>query len=172
MIKMFDASRPPAIAPGGYRAVAGYIGGDTPHVWTAQEWQRFGNLPKLPIYVRSDPAANDPMANLFEALAQCYRLRIPRGTAIVLDLELAVDPVYVNTFYHLARFFGYHVWVYGSASTVFKNPRCDGYWVADYRGIGPFMHSGRNVRATQYEAGGLYDSSLIKYWSWAHRLWR
>jgi hypothetical protein len=55
-VKMFDARVPPASAPAGYRAVAGYIGGDTPHVWTDAEWKRFGSLPKLPIWVRSDPA--------------------------------------------------------------------------------------------------------------------
>jgi hypothetical protein len=45
-VKMFDASTPPASAPPGYRAVAGYIGGDTPHVWTGAEWRRFGKLRK------------------------------------------------------------------------------------------------------------------------------
>jgi hypothetical protein len=50
-VKMFDARVPPASAPAGYRAVAGYIGGDTPHVWTDDEWKRFGSLPKLPIWV-------------------------------------------------------------------------------------------------------------------------
>lgn len=169
---MFDASTPPKATPEGYKAAAGYIGGDTPHVWTELEWTRLGRMPKLPIFVRSDPGAASAITDAVDALCMCYHLRIPRGTPIVLDLEMAVNAAYVTVFGRVVHWFGYRVWPYGSASTIFRNPPLDGYWVADYRGIGPFMHSGRNVRATQYEAGGLYDSSLIKYWSWAHRLWR
>ena len=89
-VKMFDASSPPASAPHGYRAVAGYIGGDTPHVWTDAEWRRFGSLRKLPIWVRSNPAQVDAEADSFAALERLFELKIPRGTTVALDLETAL----------------------------------------------------------------------------------
>ena len=70
------------------------------------------------------------------------------------------------------RWAGFYVWVYGSASTVFGNPECDGYWVADYAGRGPFMYPHKMVKATQYDNGTNYDSSLVKYWQFYWRLWK
>ena len=167
-VKMFDASTPPATAPAGYRAVAGYIGGDTPHVWTDAEWHRFRGMRKLPIWVRSDPANVDA----FAALQRLFELNIPRGVTIALDLETAVDFEYVRMFHRVMKWAGFFVWVYGSASTVFDNPHADGYWVADYAGKGPFMYPHAMVKATQYEAGATYDSSLVKYWQYYWRLWK
>ena len=44
---MWDASTPPASVPGGpWDAAAGYIGGDTPHIWTVAEWRHLGGLAK------------------------------------------------------------------------------------------------------------------------------
>jgi hypothetical protein len=171
-VKMFDASIPPATAPPGYRAVAGYIGGDTPHVWTEREWRRFGKLRKLPIWVRSDPTAVSAEADAFAALEPLYNLKVPRGITVALDLETSVDAGYVRTFHGVMRWAGFYVWVYGSASTVFRNPAADGYWVADYAGKGPFMYSHRFVKATQYQPGQHYDSSLVKYWPYYWRMWK
>ena len=171
-VKMFDASTPPASAPGGYRAVAGYIGGDTPHVWTDAEWKRFHALRKLPIWVRSDPTAVDAKTDAFAALEGLYALRVPRGITVALDLETAVDGAYVNVFHSVMRWAGFYVWVYGSASTVFGNPAADGYWVADYAGKGPFMYDHQMVKGTQYANGSHYDSSLVKYWQYYWRLWK
>ena len=100
-VKMFDASTPPSSAPSGYRAVAGYIGGDTPHIWTDAEWKRFGRLRKLPIWVRSNPSAVNAQADAFAALERLYQLRVPRGVTIALDLETAVDGGYVGTFHEV-----------------------------------------------------------------------
>jgi len=138
-VKMFDASVPPASAPAGYRAVAGYIGGDTPHVWTDAEWKRFDGLHKLPIWVRSNPADVDGEVEAFGALRRLYQLRVPREITVAIDLETAVNDSYVRKFHSVMRWAGYFVWVYGSASTVFENPVAEGYWVADYAGKGPFM---------------------------------
>ena len=171
-VKMFDASTPPSSAPPGYRAVAGYLGGDTPHIWTDAEWKRFGSLRKLPIWVRSDPGAVNAEADAFAALEGLYGLRVSRGTTIALDLETAVDSGYVNTFHGVMRWAGFYVWVYGSASTVFGNPEADGYWVADYAGRGPFMYPHKMVKATQYVNGTNYDSSLVKFWQYYWRLWK
>ena len=171
-VKMFDASVPPASAPVGYKAVAGYIGGDTPHVWTDAEWHRFSKLRKLPIWVRSDPGFVVPEDDAFAALQRLYDLKVPKGSTIAIDLETAVSFPYVHTFHGVMKWAGYYAWVYGSASTVFENPRADGYWVADYAGKGPFMYNHRWVKATQYEAGPNYDSSLVLYWQYSNRLWK
>jgi len=152
--------------------VAGYLGGDTPHIWTDAEWKRFGSLRKLPIWVRSDPGAVNAEADAFAALEGLYGLRVSRGTTIALDLETAVDSGYVNTFHGVMRWAGFYVWVYGSASTVFGNPEADGYWVADYAGRGPFMYPHKMVKATQYVNGTNYDSSLVKFWQYYWRLWK
>ncbi len=171
-VKMFDASQPPASAPPGYSAVAGYIGGDTPHVWTESEWQRFEKLHKLPIWVRSDPASVNAEADAFGALQRLYELRVPRGITVVMDLETAVDGAYVHKFHSVMNWAGFYAWVYGSAATVFNNPAADGYWVADWAGKGPFMYQHRMVKATQYATGAGYDSSLVLHWQYDWRLWK
>ena len=170
--KMFDASQPPASAPPGYSAVAGYIGGDTPHVWTGAEWRRFGKLRKLPIWVRSNPSQVNAEGDAFGALERLFELRVPRGTTVAVDLETSVDGDYVRTFRRVMRWAGFYAWVYGSASTVFRNPPADGYWVADYAGRGPFMYRHKMVKATQYANGQHYDSSLVKFWQYYWRLWK
>ena len=54
MRRMYDAAYPPSNPPH-WDAAAGYIGGDTPHVWTAAEWARQPVRYRLPIFVRSNP---------------------------------------------------------------------------------------------------------------------
>jgi hypothetical protein len=169
---MFDASTPPESAPPGYRAVAGYIGGDTPHVWTEAEWHRFRKLRKLPIWVRSNPAQVDARDDAFRALERLFELRVPRHTTVVMDLETSVDDSYVRTFHRVMRWAGFYAWVYGSASTVFRNPEADGYFVADYANKGPFLYRHKMVKATQYDNGIHYDSSLVKFWQYYWRLWK
>lgn len=172
---MFDASSPPATAPKGYNAVAGYIGGDTPHVWSKSEWGRFKGFKKLPVFVRSDPGAQSSTGtetDAFSVLASAYDLGIPRGTAIALDFEAATDQAYYDLFSNILYFFGYHTWLYGSASTVFK-VRANNYWVADWTGKA-FMYNHKGVAATQYENGTSYDSSTVTkldYWFKLSRKW-
>jgi hypothetical protein len=174
---MWDASTPPQTLPTGYDAAAGYVGGDTPHVWTLAEWRNLGSLPKLPIWVRSNPptgatqAAAQGKADAFAALEQLYKIGCPRGYTVALDLETAVSGALVNAFGSVMRWAGFYVWVYGSKSTVFGNPGLDGYWVADYTGQ-PHFATGPDVRATQWTDGPAIDKSLVKWWSWRNRLWR
>ena len=168
---MWDASTPPAVLPPGFDAAAGYIGGDTPHVWTGAEWMRLGSLPKLPIWVQSGPQAVHAEAEAGAALRQLYRIGARPGCTVALDLETAVSAGYVNTFHSVLAFFGYHVWVYGSLATVFANPPADGYWVADFTGQ-PHFPAHPNVRACQWKAGGEVDQSVVRWWQWRNRLWR
>ena len=171
---MWDASTPPAVPPAGFDAAAGYIGGDTPHVWTLAEWQRLDRLPKLPIWVQSGPEADHAIAEAGAAMRQLYRIGAHPGCTVALDLETSDTPAshgYINAFHSVMTFFGYYVWVYGSRSTVLGNPPCDGYWVADYTGS-PHFPAGNAVRACQYVAGPELDRSVVRYWQWRRRLWR
>jgi hypothetical protein len=171
MIKMFDAATPPAKAPDGYQVAAGYIGGDTPHVWTRAEWGRFSHLRRLPIFTRSSPAGHSGTADAFAAIAQLYAIGAPRGIPVAWDMESAVAESYLNEVDAVMSWAGFLVWVYGQASTVFRNPECHGFWPADWTGA-PFLSSHEGTRATQYASGPDWDSSLVKEWQYNFRLWK
>jgi len=53
-----------------------------------------------------------------------------------------------------------------------QEPPADGYWVADWAGMGPFMYRHQYVKATQYACGTNYDSSLVKHWQYDWRPWK
>jgi hypothetical protein len=176
MIKMADASCPPAAPLEGISVYAGYIGGNTPHVWTRKEWDVFDGCKKLPIFVRSSPCgANQGITDAFAALRRLFELGVPKGTAVVLDLEAAVDVPYVNSFQSvISSWAGYLLWVYGSSSTLFQNPACDGYWVADPTNQ-PHSYEHPQVWATQYAENVSIDAaqvdlSVVRYWPYLESL--
>lgn len=169
-----DAANPADIPLGWAGGVAGYInGGDPFHPWDAGNWLEFRGLRKLPIFVRSDPVGrSEAETDAFQALRGLYDLGVPRGRYVALDSETAQDPAYVTRWLTVIGHFGYLGIDYGSASTVFKNdsPR---YWVADYRGTGPFMYDqpGVHIIMTQYASpstgsGGQWDSSTCEPWQY------
>ena len=175
--KMHDSSIPPSKPLPGFHAVAGYIGGDTPHTWTKAEWDRFKGFPKLPIYVNdgSGFAKSDGERDAWQALARLFDLGVKPGSTVAYDLELRVAPKRVAGFKGMLEFFGYHVWVYGSLSTVFKNGGND-FWVAHYET--PTAWPSRNTRALQYQANVAVpgepniDISWIRIWQVRNRLWK
>lgn len=149
-------------------AVAGYYGGPGAyHVWEHTEkqndWDRFKGRKKLPIWVAAKGDKNGTVDG-HDAVAALAALGVPARVYTVLDMETMADKTYVAAFGEVLHRAGYKVWVYGSAATVFSNPALDGYWVADYAGLGPFMYErkGAEVRATQYASGQEYDSSTVK----------
>lgn len=174
--KMADEAVPNGVVPPGYEVIAGYIGGpEAFHTWTADQWAAFKGVKKLPIFVPNIavPGKGNPGAETegWQVLASLYRLKVPKGSPVALDLETVVNGTYVSSFQKLLNWAGYFVWVYGSASTVFGNPPANGYWVADFTGS-PFMFNHAKVRATQYASGNQFDSSLVKGWQYVHRLKR
>lgn len=147
-------------------AVAGYFGGPSAfHVWSPSDWAQFKGLRKLPIWVGGQDGAGEGWA----AAQALWALGVPKGVYTVLDMEGRTDKTYVTNYGAVLNFVGYAVWVYGSANTVFTNPRLNGYWVADYTGTGPFMFPG--ARATQYTNGQTYDSSTVKTWTYYFGNW-
>lgn len=156
-LQMYDAAYPPA-SPPTTDVVAFYIGGDTPHVWTAAEIARQRARYRLPIYVRSNPGSHNPHTDATLALRWLQQNGAPRGCAVVLDLETAVDGPYVRAFDADIVAGGYVTVAYGSLSTIFGNPRTSGgYWVANPTGT-PHMRSG--AVATQWA----FDTQLGKPW--------
>lgn len=152
----YDAAYPQPKGVAGTTVVLIYAGGDTPHVWTAAEIAEQPEQYRLPVYVRSDPS-NDAASDAAAMLAWLRANEVPTGVATVLDLETAVDPAYVNAYAAALHEGGYLVLPYGSKSTLFKNPACDGYFVADpgANGVDP------NTVATQYLYEGSWDLSFI-----------
>jgi hypothetical protein len=147
-----------------FTAVAGYLSSPNAfHAWSRDDWRRIPG-PKLPIYV----AGMSGMSGIDDAdsvLVQLGALGVPSGRIVAVDMENRVDITYINHFYAVMHQHRYKVWVYGSADSVFHMPVCNGYWVADYAGIGPFMYAHKTVRATQWTNGPLYDQSTVMAWA-------
>lgn len=177
LARMFDASRPPLEPYPGCAAVAGYIGGATPHVWTLAEWQRFGHLRQLPIWV-AGLAGVAPHTQALMAVQAATKLgwqpHRHERRAIALDLEATVDPLFVRVFGQTCHDAGFSCWPYGSQAFIFGNPTEDGYWVAAYPGGGPVIdYPGENAVAHQFAAevpwqGGAVDLSVISAAGLAH----
>src|SRR5581483_6171107 len=133
-----DSAAPSGVlpVPKGFNAVQFYIGErapiktPTPHIWTRADVARIPDgVRKYPVFVGT-PAIGEkgePVVEGFECLEALYRLGAPKGTVVGLDFETAVNPAYVTSFGRVLHWGGYRVWVYGSLSTVTKNPPLDGY---------------------------------------------
>lgn len=162
---MYDAAYPPP-APPTWDVVAGYLGGDTPHVWSRAEWESQPARYRLPIWVRSDPVGHDGAAEARAACARAAAIGQPAGTTIALDLETAVAPAYVSAFNAEALRLGYRVEKYGSSAYIFKNPGTSaGTWDADW--VTPATpHLNDYATATQYASDTQlhqpWDASLIE----------
>jgi hypothetical protein len=166
--RMRDAAIANGIGEAWNGAVAGYYGGPGAyHVWAPGDWKQFPVNRKLPIWVAGQNGSEEG-----PAAAEALRaLGVPAHVYTVVDMETRVDKTYVASFGAALQAAGYKVWVYGSASTVFGNPRLNGYWVADYTGAGPFMYGQSHVRATQYARGQNYDSSTVRDWTFNFGRW-
>jgi hypothetical protein len=158
--RMFDAAFPPT-SPPKWEAVAGYIGGNTPHVWTDAEWSRQAARYRLPIFVRS--TGGDPLADAHSAITWLVRHEVPRGTTLALDYETRIDPGYLAAFDRAVMDAGWKVMVYGTRRTVLQNPKpSGGYWDAQWTNE-PHLNAGS--AATQYGGdttlGQPWDASLV-----------
>ncbi len=143
--------------------ILGYFGGAGAfNVWADSAWAQFKANRKIPIWV--PPTGNkDGSTDAAIAVTSLRRMGVPSGKVIMLDMETMKDVTYVLAFGKGLQAAGYKVWVYGSVSTVFRNPQLNGYAVADPTGIvHMYPHSG--VRMTQYEFGPSTDEDVIRRW--------
>lgn len=158
MRHMYDAAYPPG-SPPHLDAVAGYIGGDTPHVWTDAEWNAQPARWRLPIFVRSDPASASVGSDAATAVDWLRAHNAPKGSLVALDLETAVDAAYVRAFDAVLVHAGYKVVEYGSASTIFSDPATSGgRWVALWNNDDTSLAGGQ---IHQYIDRGSYDESVV-----------
>jgi hypothetical protein len=150
--------------PPGCTFAAGYIGGNTPHVWTKGEWNRFARISGVrlfPIWVAD--FATDPVRSAKNAVAAMRKLGWSPGRALVYDTEDTVDKAWCRSFRHEVG----HVQVpvnYGSAAVVARNGD-DRLWIAKWDGD-PVLEDGQDVEAHQYRAdvsvaGGVVDFSVM-----------
>lgn len=168
MRTMIDAAYPENVLSFGVPkidALAGYIGGNTPNVWTMAEWQRLTDLSGarywLPIFTRS--LGGDPAKDSAFSVAWMDAQEMPKGATLALDLETRIDANYVRTFDAAIVRSGRRLMIYGSRSYVLRNPKpSGGYWVADYTGF-PHLYPGS--AATQWAGsarfGGAYDPNIV-----------
>lgn len=157
---MYDAVYPQHLTPSDYQVVAGYCGGDTPHVWSRAEWDSTSQRYRLPIWVRSNPAGHDGYAEAREFNAVLDSIGCPHGVTVGLDYETAVDNTYLldfqETMWTLRRCV---TALYGSLSTVIQNHKPNGgYWIADWDNIQNFPDG---CVAHQYKNHPNYDSSVV-----------
>lgn len=161
----YDAAFPPAHPPTA-DGVAFYIGGDTPHVWTAAEIAATNTRFRLPIYVRSNPPGPGAVADVAAAVAQLALLKAPKGTLVAWDMEMSVDAAYIKAVYADLSAAGYKLIVYGSQSVVLGNENPDGlYWGAQWTGV---VHIAGGDVMTQYVSFSGYDestaTSALPFW--------
>jgi hypothetical protein len=158
-LRWLDASTPPASYPTGFDGVAFYIGGDTPHVWTIDEINACPYRYRLPIFVRSDPTANNVTASgdVTSAVSYLTTIGAPKGTLVAWDSETTVDPEYIQAVYLNLFQAGYTLIDYGSQSMVFGNENPDGYyWGADWTNT-PHLVAGDVM--TQYQSLSGWEDS-------------
>ena len=162
LYRMFDAAYPPASAPPGCQAVAGYIGGNTPHPWGVDEWLRFAGLVQFPIWVGYLDA--DPVADGQAAVAAMHELGWaagrPNRRAVILDEETQVDAAWVDAFAAVVWNAGYQTFMYGSLATILRDPPKEGYLVADWTGV-PALPPYANVVGCQYLANVPWEGTAI-----------
>lgn len=182
-VKCADIADPSGfIPPAWIQAVQGYVGErlpirtPTPHIWSKADWSHFPTMRKYPMFVGTPAvgAAGNVVTEAFECMQNLWEIGCTPGHVVGLDMETAVNRVYVTNFYRILHAHGYKVWVYGSASSVFLNPKCDGYDPADWTGIPHFVNHA-NVVATQYADAATShigaDLRVIRWWQWKRNMW-
>lgn len=162
---MFDAAFPPSRPYPGCAAVAGYIGGNTPHPWTSAEWQPFKGLAQLPIWVGYQEA--DPTGHAADAAAAARRLgwdafHTPAWRAIVLDQEAELDRDWIAAFGHQLQHQGFLCWPYNSGSVLSAGGDPPGYsvWLPTWDDVATIPHL-PNVIAAQYRPNVAFDGTAV-----------
>lgn len=139
-----------------------YIGGDTPHPWTAAEVAAAAARTPLlwPCWVRSNPGSVNATSDANAAVAALKAYGVPSGVSVILDLEIAVNTAYVNTFNTVLGQAGYGVTKYGSSGFIWDNPKTSaGTFVASPGASAPVAIG--DAVATQYQFAGSFDLSWV-----------
>ena len=159
-LTFYDAAWPPQVPPV-TDGVCIYIGGDTPHVWTAEEIAEQMARYRLPVFVRSNPRGIAGVASdVNAALRGLADIKAPRGILVAWDMETAADKFYIAGVYTGMAAHGYRVIIYGSQSDVMGNDVPDDlYWGADWTGAA-HLHKGDVM--TQWVSFAGFDLDLAE----------
>ena len=164
LYKVFDASRPPAKAPPGAEGVLGYVGqrGETPHIWTPDEWQPFSHLRQFPCWVPDTTAnpAKDAAAAVDAVRALGWAV-MPGAEqrAIILDGETRQFSGWYESWANEIVADGFWPVAYGSLHYV-DGQFARSVWAADWDGI-PILAPGETVGGTQYGANTTWEGTEI-----------
>lgn len=165
LVQMFDAAYPPAAPYPGCAAVAGYIGGNTPHTWARAEWGRFRGLAQLPIWVgyqEGNPVLHAGAAAVAARSLGWRAFHQPEWRAIVLDREAELDEPWIAAFGHELQREGFLCWPYNSYSVLAAGGDPPGYsiWLPtwnDVRTVPPYP----NVVAAQFAHDVAWDGTHV-----------
>lgn len=152
----FDAAFPPSKRYPSCQWAGGYIGGNTPNVWTLDEWNRFTgpNFRVCPIwtgYHQNDPG-DHAKAAVKAALALGWRAHATPLRLIALDFEGEVDAEWITAFAAQLRNDGFDTCPYASLSAISGgDPPELGYWLPDWNGFPVIPSQPPHVIAHQFE---------------------
>lgn len=164
LYKIFDAAYPPPSAPPGAEGVLGYVGarGETPHIWTPDEWQRFSHLRQFPCWVPDTTAnpAKDAAAAIDAVRALGWAVMSGgEERAIILDGETGEFAAWYESWANEVLADGFYPVAYGSLHYV-DGQFAGSVWAADWDGI-PELAAGETVGGTQYSAGVTWEGTKI-----------
>jgi hypothetical protein len=169
MFLVYDASIPPTKPYPGAHAVAGYLGGLTPHIWTAKEWNKAsgnGTLRQLGIwvgYLQDHPVRHAADAvNAAKALGWKQHLDVSRRRYIALDKETQRDRAWCEAFGVEIYQHGFVSIEYRSISTIEANPTPSVFdnWAADWD-VTPDFTLVRRTEMIQFKANIPWDETTV-----------
>ena len=170
----FDASTPPTRPFPGCQAAFGYIGGDTPHAWTVDEWNMAtanGELRAMPIWVAVPGMPADQQAHeaAKAAVGFGWKAHAMIRRAIAFDSEALEDSAIIRAFAHVLRLEGFEPVDYRSAEAMFADPSGCLEWVAHWNvNPGPFT---RYQVAFQYAHDLPWAGTLCDLSAFSDELW-
>jgi hypothetical protein len=129
---MYDAAFPPKNPPH-WHVCAGYIGGNTPHAWTKDEWNAQWAPLRLPIFTANNRTDDAAAAHIDAGIIKTAlrELCVPEGCVVCVDTETTVYTEYLSVLNVQVQ--PWHLMNYGSFSYVIRNPQVSaGRWAADW----------------------------------------
>lgn len=151
-------------------AVAFYIGGMTPHVWTTTQINSQTARYRHPIWVYGNNRGYD--GGILEGTLAVMALRglgVPTGTSVSADMEsntpTTADLEYIYGFHAAVAPTGYWTSIYGSRDTMAGYPAFGGgKWVADWTGSAHYTGlTGEWACQFEQASGDVpWDTSIVK----------
>lgn len=153
-----DASDPDFALPGD--VACGYVGGDTPHVWTEAQWRKQTAKYLLPIYVPF--RGGNPKLQGVQCADTLRAAGVPEHVLYAVDAELLWqgDASGINAFCDVTAERHNGALIYAQLSLIFSLPPRSGYWVANPTGV-PHMYEHPFVKGTQWDFETRIDRDLF-----------